>query len=299
MGTWLLGTVLATSAPAPSTSTTTATAHVASFGDDASSVELRQAIAVELGARGIEVVSSPDELETSFVVEGELAEGPAGARIHIVVRERGRERPLADLKALRGDGELLLPLVLPERVARAIGERLEPPPPPTDEELEILARLDEDPVLPYEPDPCVVGCCYPAGPEWPGPEEPRYVDLRQDFEDFCRVAPRRRRRGEPFDARPACIRGPVLGYVRPRSWISGSATVVAAAATGLSFGLRASGWDAGGLQLRGHRIGAPLITWGTTSAVLTGALLSTTIVLLVADRRAAKRYILWEKRKRW
>ncbi|MCB9717241.1 MAG: hypothetical protein H6712_25555 [Myxococcales bacterium] len=290
---WLPGTMLALLAEVARP-----TVHVASFGDGLAAATLRRELSEALSRRDLASADQGSASTARFEVGGEVVPRPAGELLRVVVRERGRT--LVSFEAVRAEGELLLPIVLPMAVGRAIDERLHPPAPPSEEERRILAELDLDPPIdPGELDPCVLGCCYPVGPELGSWDVE--ADLRQDFAEYCRVEPRRHRRSrdEPVDLRPVCRRGPVLGYLRPWTWVAGAATVGAGAATTVSFGLRAAGWSSAGLQLGYHRrLGASLGAWGTASAALTGALLSTTIGLVISDRRRAARFIREQKQLR-
>lgn len=237
-----------------------------------------------------------------FLVLGSVvpAVGGPAVEVRIFDRELAEGSPTTVLQARMRQGDVVLPVVFPTAVSGAIAERIEPPPPPTEAELDAMARLDDPPAAPL--DPCEVGfCCrYPAPAPPPDPSELTLddIDLRDEFETICRVGPPRGPRwvGDPEDLRPICRRGPVWGYVRPRTWAVGSLFVASSGATALAFGLRAAGWHAGGLQLGGHRLGAPLTTWGTAAAITTGALAVSTLVLALSDRRRARRFILRKKR---
>lgn len=232
-----------------------------------------------------------------FLVLGAVAPAEGGQAIEVRVfdREAADGAAVAVLETRAHAGDLVLPLVFPGAVARVIVERLHPPPPPTPAEREALARLDDDPEPPLS-ECALATCCYPD-PEW-DESPPTYasIDLREDFAEFCRVdPPRRAALDEPLDLRPVCRRGPVLGYVRPRTWAAASLLTASAGATALAFGLHAAGWDTAGIQLHGQRLGAPLTTWGTAAAITTGALAVGTLVLALGDRRRARRFILREK----
>ncbi|EDM76184.1 hypothetical protein PPSIR1_27028 [Plesiocystis pacifica SIR-1] len=175
--------------------------------------------------------------------------------------------------------------ILPEVLAPAVAERLDhhrdPPPGPSEAELEILATLDDPP--PPDWDDCVdcgypgwqpvspIGCAYPM--------EPR-------FEDWCRVGPRDDAAYGVPDRRPVCKRGPVFGYFRPRSWALVGVTGASLVGTGVALGLAANaprGWSADhtrGVAITGYSlIGA--------SAALVAALTWT----ILADRREAKMFM--------
>ncbi len=287
------------------------TVEIAPFAGGTPAQELRDRIGEEIREEGFEVVEAdasfltepfdprPASLEridgdseARFVVFGRVA-GPQGAPlIEVVVAERG-QGVVERFEARWVEGDLILPLILPDAIATSIVHRIAPPPPPTDEERRVLERLDEPARDEEHPRSPITGCilrrpdAVPSGP-------PR-VDLRKDFEMFCRVGPRRGR----DDLRPVCKRGPVWGYVHRRTWVTGAATLLAGGATGAAFGLRTAGWSHGGARWAGYDVSAPLTAWGATSAAITGTLLGATVVLLVSDRRRARQYIRQERALRW
>lgn len=169
------------------------------------------------------------------------------------------------------------------------------PAPPSDDELAQLGALDHGPVAPEGFSCGAPGvCCYPASRPTEYPElGRRSVDLRDDFDLWCRVGPRDDARFERPDLRPVCKLGPTFGYFRPRTWTTFSFTAAAAVSTGLLYGLAFGGLASTGSQSTTDRleIGAHVMLASTT---VLGTILT---LVIIRDRRQARRFIEIESRR--
>ena len=150
----------------------------------------------------------------------------------------------------RSSEDYILPLSFPKAVATGIANYQKPPGPPTEEEQQILATLDEPEKTPEE-----------LKEEQKKLEEAekrrlsafdeqqlaakKDVDLKKEFKDFCRNGPREDQEIENEDGsvtkirdlRPACKRGPFWGYWQPRAYVALVLTGGLAVTTGLFYGL--------------------------------------------------------------
>ena len=171
--------------------------------------------------------------------------GLSGTRSTTSIYDIKGGKVVARYETKMAQGDLIAPLVLPKQVVTAVEHNIEPPPPATEEELAVVAALDEPEKTPEE-----------LAAEQREIEEAQKAaeqalqdqvvdtskieaDLKEDFEDFCRTGPRKKRKTkeEPKDLRPKCQRGPFWGYWQPRTWVALSLTSGAAVATGIFYGL--------------------------------------------------------------
>ncbi len=258
-----------------------------------------------------------------FMITGSVHALDVGRRVHLEIFERGQPDPVAHFDARFVEGDLVLPIVFPQAVADAVRARVDPPAPASEQELAVLARLDEparlsepgrtepgrtdEPARIGEPErisePGRIGAPgrtdQTAGSEQPLPRvrlDPGpvleldtfegQIGLRRDFAAVCRTGPRQRRRSrdDPRDLRPKCSAGPVLGYVRPRTWVVGTMMVASAIASGVSLGLRRRA-DFG--SSTDQKLGG----WGAAMAATSGVLGVAVVTLTIGDRWQARRHL--------
>jgi hypothetical protein len=158
-----------------------------------------------------------------------------------VVKRVGFTRSLSDA---------ILPVTLPSAVGNAMARHQVPRGEITQDEKALLAALDEPEKTPEEvaaeqkrlEDAERQGLqAYNASFD-AGEQE---VDLKKDFEQFCRTGPREDEitvdmNGEEQverDMRPVCKRGPAFGYWQPKAFAVLSMTLISAAAMGTMYGL--------------------------------------------------------------
>jgi len=161
-----------------------------------------------------------------------------GDALHVVVFDARAGERVAFTAVLR-QADLVLPIVLPEAIARAViepGPRL-----PTPEEQAALAALEEPERTSEEraAEAEAVAAAEARASTSPEPSTENVettaveVDLKQDFAAFCRTGPRRPRasRDDAKDLRPVCGRGPFWGYWQPRAYVALALTSASAIAT--------------------------------------------------------------------
>ena len=173
-----------------------------------------------------------------FIVFGEVAPEPPNAT-QIVTYDIAKAQRVDTIETAFREQDLILPIALPQEVATDLQNHIEPPPPATAEEQQIIAELDEPEKTPEE-----------LAEEKRAIEEAQAeaeqaqqdqvidtgtieVDLRDDFKDFCRTGKRKKRtkREDPKDLRPSCKLGPFWGYWQPRAWVALGLTAGAAIGT--------------------------------------------------------------------
>ena len=185
-----------------------------------------------------------------FYIYGEV---PTSGPGQIVVYDVANKARVVELSFNRS----ALDYVLVETVAPAVAARLAnhqaPPAPVTPEEQAVLDSLDEPERTPEElaqeeealrkaEEEAVAA--FKAGVD----VGEQTVDLRGDFEQFCRKGPREDKETEQDDGtvtkerdlRPVCKRGPVFGYWQPRAWVALSLTIGAGVSMGIMYGLAAA-----------------------------------------------------------
>jgi hypothetical protein len=162
-----------------------------------------------------------------LLVFGSVDPGPS-KQAEVVVFDAKAGKPIKRWTASLATEDLVVPIVLPQAVARGVKEHFDPPAEATEDEKKIIAELDEpdktpeeiqaekDELAKVEDDATKVGMGQAAKVK----DVP--VDLKADFKDFCREGARAKRktRDDPKDLRPKCKRGPFWGYWQPRAWVA-------------------------------------------------------------------------------
>ena len=179
-----------------------------------------------------------------YLVFGAVTTGSPGAAKITVFDIKGA-KVVKDFGSAMAAGDLIVPLVLPNAVVTSVQENIEPPGPVTDEEKTILALLDEPEKTPEEiaAEEREIQEAQDAAAKALQDQvidtSTITVDLKDDFEAFCRTGKRNKRetKEDPKDLRPKCQRGTFWGYWQPRTWVALTLTSGAAAATGLMYGL--------------------------------------------------------------
>lgn len=165
-----------------------------------------------------------------FILFGNVSEA---ADVDLVVFDVTKGQRVATFDTRFNEGDLILPIVLPQALVTALQEHQTPPPGPTPEELAAVEALDEPDKTPEEI-AAEKDAIAKAEAEAAAAKQDQVIDtediqvsLTDDFEAFCRNEPRRKRksREEPKDLRPACKRGPFWGYWQPRAWVALGLTV--------------------------------------------------------------------------
>jgi hypothetical protein len=183
---------------------------------------------------------------SDFIMFGQVGEGQ-GAHADIGLYDVGKGAMVERFDVQMFEQDLILGISLPQAITTKLQHHLEPPPPATEEEQQLLAELDEPEKTPEE-----------LAAERRAIEEAQAeaaaaqqdvvidtdaieVDLKADFQDFCREGPRTKRktRDDPKDLRPSCKRGPFWGYWQPRAWVALGLTSGALVGTGIAYGMAA------------------------------------------------------------
>jgi hypothetical protein len=173
-----------------------------------------------------------------YIVFGSVGSGTE-KRAEIVVYSVRDNKRVKTLRPMMGTGDLILPIVLGGAMARALNDHREPPAAASEEELAIMASLDEPEKTPEEiaaEEKAIAEAEEQAKEIAAGQAaniEDVEVDLKADFKDFCREGKRKKResRDDPKDLRPKCQRGPFWGYWQPRAWVALGLTTGAAIGT--------------------------------------------------------------------
>lgn len=162
-----------------------------------------------------------------FIMFGSVGDAPDPA-VELVVFDIAKGQRVRTISTSFNEGDLIMPIVLPQELVTTLNDYREPPPPATAEEEAMLAQLDEpektpeeiaaekDAVAQAEKDAAA------ALQDQVIDTESIEADLKEDFEAFCRDEPRRKRKSkeDPKDLRPACKRGPFWGYWQPRAYVA-------------------------------------------------------------------------------
>ncbi len=173
-----------------------------------------------------------------------------GTEATITVYDIKANKRVRDFRYTASLDDVIMIYTLPPAIAKATVEYQVPAAPMTDEEKEILATLDEPEKTPEEvaaeqkalEDAAAAGMnAFNANLD-AGEQE---VDLKADFEKFCRTGPREDKvstdlQGDEVverDLRPVCKRGPVFGYWQPKAYAVLAITGMAAVGTGVMYGL--------------------------------------------------------------
>ncbi|MEM7156397.1 MAG: hypothetical protein AAF799_26325 [Myxococcota bacterium] len=172
-----------------------------------------------------------------FIMFGTVGEG-AGAEVTIVVYDIAKGERVKTFNTKFNEGDLILPIVLPQQVVTSLNDHREPPPPATAEEQAIIDTLDE-PLKTPEEIQAELDAIKKAEEDAARAQQDAVIstddieaDLVEDFDAFCRKEgePRKKRESkeDPKDLRPACKRGPFWGYWQPRAWVALGLTTGAA-----------------------------------------------------------------------
>lgn len=181
------------------------------------------------------------------------ADIPATGPGTVSVYDINNKKKVTELDIAISYNDVILVEVIGAAVAQRVAESQVPPAPPTAEEQEILATLDQPKETPEEIEQrkrdlaaaaeeaaSIASATADAGEQ--------SVDLKADFNELCRTGPREDRQVEGDDGeiikerdlRPACNRGPVFGYWQPRAWVALTLTLGSAAGMGVMYGLAAA-----------------------------------------------------------
>lgn len=190
-----------------------------------------------LGAVGKWLNANP-KTAADVILFGEVTAAPA-KRVTLVVYDIAKGARVKTFQTAFNEGDLIMPIVLPQQLVTSLDEHREPPPPATEEEQAVIAALDEPEKTPEEI-AAEKQAIADAEKEAESLLQDQVIDtgsieadLRGDFESFCRNEPRRKRKSkeDPKDLRPACKRGPFWGYWQPRAWVALGLTVGAGLGT--------------------------------------------------------------------
>ncbi len=185
-----------------------------------------------------------------FFVYGDI---PASGQGKVVIYDIAKNKIVSEVVLNIVPEDYILPEVFGPAVARELVHYQVPPSAATDEEKKILATLDE-------PEKTAEELAAEQEAIRVAEENARKaykqnlqvgaqaVDLRADFEDYCRTGKREDKEftqpdgtvEKERDVRPVCKRGPVFGYFQPRAWVAMTLTIGSAAAMGAMYGLAAA-----------------------------------------------------------
>jgi hypothetical protein len=181
------------------------------------------------------------------------ADVPASGTATITIYSIAEKKKVVEFNVTISSGDYILPEVIGATVAKRLVATKIPPAPATEEELQIIAALDEPAETPEElaaraqelqdaADEAARLAMQGFDPDI----EP--VDLKGEFKDYCRTGPREDQEstGEDGeistvrDLRPPCKRGPAFGYWQPRAWVALTLALGSAAGMGVMYGLAAA-----------------------------------------------------------
>jgi hypothetical protein len=185
-----------------------------------------------------------------FFVYGNFETPDSGQASKIVIWDVAKKEPAQTIEFQRLGEDYILPLSLPKAVAQKLADYQKPPGEMTEEEKQIIATLDEPEKTAEE---------VKAEKELLKQKEKerlaafdqaqlaakKDVDLKKEFEKFCRKGPREDQTIENEDGtttttrdlRPACKRGAFWGYWQPRAYVALVLAGGLAATTGVFYGL--------------------------------------------------------------
>ncbi|MCA9653853.1 MAG: hypothetical protein H6712_09255 [Myxococcales bacterium] len=164
---------------------------------------------------------------SDFIVFGSVGDAPEST-VELVVFDVANGKRVRSFDTAFNEGDLILPIVLPQELVTSIDEYKTPPAPATPEEQAMLAELDEPEKTPEEI-AAEKEAVLQAEKDAAAALQDQVIDtksieadLKGDFDAFCRNEPRRKRKSkeDPKDLRPACKRGPFWGYWQPRAWVA-------------------------------------------------------------------------------
>ena len=178
---------------------------------------------------------------------------PGDGTATIVIYDIAKKKKVVELSMLSSPQDYILPEVIGGAVARRLVESQSPAAGASEEEKQILATLDEPEETPEEiaaREAAVRDAMEEAGMGVGANIDvgAQAVDLREDFDEFCRTGKREDKviegddgeTSKERDLRPPCKRGPVFGYWQPRSWVALTLTLGSAATMGTMYGLAAA-----------------------------------------------------------
>ncbi|PRP96719.1 hypothetical protein [Enhygromyxa salina] len=178
---------------------------------------------------------------------------PADGVAKVIIYDIANKKKVVDLSLTSSAQDYILPEVIGGAVARRLVETQVAPTPATEEELQILATLDEPEETPEEiaaREADLAKAMEQASMDYSAGVDvgEQTVDLKRDFKEFCRTGPREDKEVEGDDGevskerdlRPACKRGPTFGYWQPRAWVALTLTLGSAATMGTMYGLAAA-----------------------------------------------------------
>lgn len=188
--------------------------------------------------------------EFDFFVYGNFETPDSGQPSKIVIWDVAKKAPAQTVEFNRLGEDYILPLSLPKAVAQKLADYQVPPGDMTEDEKQIMATLDE-PEKTEEEVKAEKELLEQKEKERLAAfdqqrlEAKKSVDLRKEFEKFCRKGPREDQIIENEDGtttknrdlRPPCKRGPFWGYWQPRAYVAMVLTGGLAVTTGVFYGL--------------------------------------------------------------
>jgi hypothetical protein len=178
---------------------------------------------------------------------------PAQGTATLAIYDVKNKKTVVDLSMITSANDFILAEVVGAAVAQRLVDVQVPRSPATEEEQQMLATLDEPNETPEEiaaREAALVAAMDEAGQNFNagvdiGEQE---VDLKEDFDEFCRTGKREDKQVEGDDGevtkerdlRPPCKRGPVFGYWQPRAWVALTLAIGSAATMGAMWGLAAA-----------------------------------------------------------
>jgi hypothetical protein len=178
---------------------------------------------------------------------------PAEGLATVSIYDVKAKKTVVELSMVTSPNDFILTEVVGAAVARRLVETQVPPSPATEEEQQILATIDEPNETPEEVaarEAALLAAMDEAAQNFNASLDAgeQSVDLKADFDAFCRTGKREDKEVEGDDGkitkerdlRPACKRGPVFGYWQPRAWVALTLTLGSAATMGTMWGLAAA-----------------------------------------------------------
>lgn len=179
----------------------------------------------------------------NFLVYGNYTIDPT-QQSRIVIYDVAQKKKVGERVATGTPTDLILPLALPRAVAATLRDYQSAPSGATEDELKVIAELDEPAKTPEEMNLELAKikeaeARVDAGIQDNVDTSGVSVDLTKDFKEYCRNGPRKPRvnKDDPKDLRPACKLGPKFGYFQTRAWVALGLTAGALVATGIFYTL--------------------------------------------------------------
>lgn len=182
-----------------------------------------------------------------YVAGAGASEGGEGK---VVIYDIVNNKVVGEMSYTGTPDDIILIYTLPGAVSKALREYQVPAQAMTDAEKKIIAQLDEPEKTAEEmkADQEALDKAAQAGTASYNANinaGEQQVDLKKDFETYCRTGPREDKeetdlQGEVTvirDARPVCKRGAFFGYWQPKAYVVLTLTGLAAVGTGLMYGL--------------------------------------------------------------